>query len=314
MKNRAAARLNFAGKAALALVGVAALAAPVVIGIMNAPAVQAQSPAAGRPRFEAASIKPTSLQGPDMEGLGDVRTFPGGRLVAEKVLVRYFIQNAYGVKPFQISGGPAWINFAHYDIDAKAEGNPNSGQMRLMMEGLLEDRFQLKLHHETRELPVYELTAARGSIKLQEPKPGSCPSPDPDAPPAPPLPGQAIPCGRVVMSISPSGARLQGGQVSMAELIVTLSNVLGRTVVDRTGFPGMFDVRLEFTPDESLGGLPVPPPRLTAPGDPMAAAQPPDLHGGIFAAMPEQLGLKLGSAKGPVDVVVIDSVEKPSAN
>jgi uncharacterized protein (TIGR03435 family) len=200
-----------------------------------------------------------------------------------------------------------------YDIDAKAEGNPNSGQMRLMMQGLLEDRFQLKLHRETRELPVYELTAARGGIKLQAPKPGSCPSPDPDEP-LPPPPGQAIPCGRVVMSISPSGARLRGGQVSMADLIRTLSNVLGRTVVDRTGFPGMFDVRLEFTPDESLVGLHVPLPRPAAPSDSTAAAQPPDLYGGIFAAMQEQLGLKLGSAKGPVDVVVIDSVEKPSAN
>ena len=163
MKNRAVVRLDFTRKAVLAVVGVTTLAAPVVIGIINAPAVQAQSAAAGRPRFEAASIKPTSLQGPDMEGLGAVRTFPGGRLVAEKVLLRYFIQNAYAVKPFQISGGPAWINSAHYDIDAKAEGNPNSGQMRLMMQGLLEDRFQLKLHHETRDLPVYEFRRRHGA-------------------------------------------------------------------------------------------------------------------------------------------------------
>ena len=79
----------------------------------------------------------------------------------------------------------------------------------------------------------------------------------------------------------------------MAELIQTLSNVMGRTVVDRTGFSKMFDLNLEFTPDESLGGLPVPPPRPAAPSDATTTAQSPDLHGGIFAAMQEQLGLKL---------------------
>jgi bla regulator protein blaR1 len=313
MHNSVAVRLNFARRAVLAVAGIAALAAPIVVGMMNAPAVQAQSTAT-MPRFEVASIKPTSQEGPDVQGLGDVRMLPGGRLLAEKVLLRYFIQNAYGVKPFQISGGPAWINSAHYDIDAKAEGNPNNSQMRLMMQALLEDRFKLKLHHETKDRAVYELTAAKSGVKLQEPKEGSCISPDPNGPPLPPAPGQPIPCGRVLMMMSPSGARMQGGKVSMTELVRVLSNVLGRTVVDKTGFTATFDVHLEFTPDESLAGLPGPPPSPATPNDSTRPVPSPDLHGTIFAATQEQLGLKLESAKGPVDVLIIDSVEKPSAN
>jgi uncharacterized protein (TIGR03435 family) len=293
------------------MAGLAALAVPVVIGIVSAPRIEAESPAATR--FDVASIKPTTQQGPDIQGLGSVRILPGGHLLAEKVLLRYFIQNAYEVKPFQVSGGPAWINSAHYDIDAKAEGNPNSGQVHLMMRALLEDRFHLKLHDETKQLPVYEVTGARGGLRLLKPKEGGCIAPDPDARPFPPAPGQLIPCGRILMSMSPSGAQMRGGKVSMADLVNILSNVLGRTVVDKTGFQGTFDVHLEFTPDEALGGLP-PPPALPLSGDSIRSAAPPDSHGDIFSALQEQLGLKLKSARGPAHMLVIDSVERPSAN
>ena len=307
--NSVAVRLNFAGRAALAVAGIATLALPIVLGIVNASAVQAQSTAATKPRFEVASIKPSPQEGPDVKRPGlDVRMLPGGRLSAEKVLLRYFIQNAWGVEPFQISGGPDWINSAHYDIEAKAGGNPNNSQMRLMMQALLEDRFKLRLHHETKELPVYELTMAKSGDKLRAPKQGNCISPDPSGPPLPPVPGQPIPCGRVLMMMSSSRVRMQGGRVSMAELVRVLSNVLGRTVVDKTGFTATFDVHLEFTPDQSLGALPLPSPDSTR------SVPSPDLNGTIFTALQEQLGLKLKSARGPVDVLIIDSVEKPSAN
>ena len=302
-------------RAALALAGIATLAALLAVGMMNAPAVQAQSTAATVPRFEVASIKPSSLEGPDVKRPGlDVRMLPGGRLQAEKVLLRYFIQNAYGVEPFQISGEPAWINSTYYDIEAKATGNPNNSQMRLMMQALLEDRFKLKLHHETKELPVYELTATKSGVKLQQPKQGTCISPDPSGPPLPPIPGQPIPCGRVLMMMSSSRVRMQGGKVSMTELVKVLSNVLGRTVIDKTGFTATFDVHLEFTPDESVGGVSWSPPGTAAANDSIRPVPPPDLHGTIFAAIQDQLGLKLTSAKGPVDVLIIDSLQKPSAN
>jgi uncharacterized protein (TIGR03435 family) len=239
---------------------------------------------------------------------------PGGRLVAEKVLLRYFIQNAYDLKPFQVSGGPAWINSVHYDIDAKADGNPSQSQRRLMMQALLEDRFKLKVHHETRQLPVYELIAAKNGPRLPEPKEGSCTSPDPNGSPLPPGPGQLIACGRILVLMSPSGARLRGGNASMAELVRVLSNVLGRTVVDKTGFQKTFDVELLFTPDNTLGGLPALPPNLSPSSDSANPAPSPDAYGNLFAAIQDQLGLKLESAKGPVEVLVIDSVERPSAN
>jgi bla regulator protein BlaR1 len=334
MYNSVAVRLNFARRAILAVAAIAALAAPIVVGIMKAPTAQAQSTAAVMPRFEAVSIKPTSQVGSDIQGNGSVRMLPGGRLIAETVLLRYFIQNAYAVHPFQIKGGPAWINSAHYGIDAKAGGNPNNSQMRLMMQALLEDRFNLKLHHETRDLPVYELTAAKSGVKLQGSKEGSCISPVPNGPPLfgqdgvppppppppppglpfPAAPGQSILCGRVVMGMSSSDARMQGGRVSMTDLIRTLSNVLGRTVVDKTGFTTTFDFYLQFTADESLAGLPAAPPSPNSPNNSIRQAPSPGLYGTIFAAIQEQLGLKLESAKGPVEVLIIDSVEKPSDN
>ena len=307
----ASAGLDFTRKAALALVATAALAVPILIGALHAPVLDAQSPPGIH--FDVASIKPTSQQGPDIQGLGSVQVLPGGRLFAEKALLRYFIQNAYGVKPFQIFGGPGWINSAHYDIDARAEGNPSPGQMRLMMQSLLRQRFQLQLHHETKILPVYELTVAKNGLNLPEPKQGSCVAPDPNAGPLP-APGQPIACGRVLMMMSPAGAQLRGGKVSMPELVRVLSNVLGRIVVDKTGFRGTFDVHLEFAPDETLGGLPTPPPLPSPSNDSARPAPPPDSRGNLSAALDEQLGLKLQPAKGPVDILVIDSVERPSAN
>jgi len=273
--------------------------------ILATPFVEGQS-APQAARFEVASVKPTLRAGADVQGLGNIRMMPGSRLVAETVQLRYFIQRAYGLKPFQLLGGPAWINSAHFDIEAKGDGSPQSGEMLLMMQGLLEERFQLKVHHETKELPVYELVAAKGRIKLPAPQPGRCAVPDPNVGSMPPAPGQAAPCGQVIVAMSPAGMELRGGAVPIPELIRVLANLLGRIVVDKTGFAGTFDVHVQFTADEALGGLPAfPPPPV---------GRNTDMHGNIFAAVQDQLGLKLESAKGPVDVVVIDSVERPAAN
>jgi uncharacterized protein (TIGR03435 family) len=215
-------------------------------------------------RFEIVSIQPNSQGGADAQGFGNIRMLPGGRMIAEKVLLWYFIQNAYGVKPFQLAGGPSWIDSAHYDIDLKATGNASGVEMRLMTQRLLEDRFQLKTHHETKEMPMYELSAPRGGSKLQPPRDGSCVTANPNAPITPPAPGQPAPCGRLLVSMSPSGARMSGGNVSMTELIRVLSNILGRTVIDKTAFTGTFDVHLEFAADEALAGIPRPPAQAAA--------------------------------------------------
>jgi uncharacterized protein (TIGR03435 family) len=247
-------------------------------------------------RFEVVSIKPTSQAASDISGLGDVDLLPGGLLRAEKVQLRYFIQDTYNVKPFQLLGGPAWIQSAHYDIEAKAaEGDPDHRQMRVMMQALLADRFRLRAHHETRQLPVYRLKAAKGGIKLRAPKAGGCNS--------------DLPCERVVMMMFAANAQMHGQKVPMGELVRVLSNVMGRTVVDQTGFTGMFDFDMEFTPDQALAGVPTPPPMIGV--EPKTGE---GRGGTIFAAMQEQLGLKLEAGKGPVDVVVIESVERPTGN
>jgi bla regulator protein blaR1 len=265
--------------------------------VLAAAACVAFGQPAALPRFEVVSIKPNAQAGSDIQGNGDVRFLPGGRLSTERASLRYIIQNAYGVKPFQLIGGPGWIDSAHYDIDAKAPTDARPAEMRLMMQAMLEDRFQLKAHRESRELPVYELTAAKSGVKLEPPKPEGCTPPRP--------------CGRVLMTISGAGARLEGAQVPMAEFVRVLSNVLARTVVDKTGFSGLFDVRLDFAPDQTLGGLPAP----AGSDDPRVPSIPADPnHPTIFTAMQQQLGIKVEAAKGPVEVIIIDRVERPAGN
>ncbi len=283
----------------------ASSAAPAAIAgalALIAAALFAQSPA---PKFEVASVKPSSEN-----RFMDVRPQPGGRLTATGPL-KLFIQNAYSLQAYQILGGPAWIESDRFQIDAKAPGNPDRQQLLRMLQSLLEERFQLQTHHESRDLPVYLLVASRSGPKLAAPKAGSCvsPAPGPDVPP-PPRPGQpaAFPCGHMGIMLQPSGARAEGGQIEIAELVRILSIIMGRPVQDRTGITSTFDVHLEFTPDTLAAGLP-------SPMGPAAAAPPSDSAApSILTTIQEQLGLKLESAKGPVDVLVIDHVARPTPN
>ena len=262
---------------------------------------------AARPEFQVASIKPNTAVG--ARGMG-VRALPGGRLTAMNAPLMMLIQNAYTVQASQVVGGPAWINSDGYDIEAKPEANTDREHMWLMLQSLLADRFKLALHRETRELPVYALTMTKGGLK-QPPNAGSCVNIDLTAPPRPGAP-LGFPCGKVGVMGSPSGLlQMQGGKVPMPELVRVLAMVLGRPVVDRTGIAGEFDVHVEFTPDESTMGLP----GAGGPGDPGGPPLATDPgRPNIFAALQEQLGLKLSPAKGPVEVLVIDHVERPAAN
>src|SRR5579863_8985348 len=132
---------------------------------------------AGAPRFEVASVKPSTEQRPM-----SVQAMPGGRLVATAP-VKLLVVNAYGMQRSQIDGGPGWLNNDHYEIDAQAEGNSSRAELMVMLQGLLEDRFQLKVHREKREIPVYVLAGARGGPRLTPPKGSECPA------------QPAIPCG-----------------------------------------------------------------------------------------------------------------------
>jgi uncharacterized protein (TIGR03435 family) len=261
-----------------------------------------------RPQFEVASIKPAA------EGGGTMMRPQPGRLVAN-ASVRVLLQSAFGLQPFQIIGGPEWIVSEQYDIEAKAAGDPGNAQMFLMLQSLLADRFQLRVHRESREMPVYALTTARGGLKLSSPRDGRCvqetdvvgPLAEPGARMAPPTQGVdtiASKCGGVDVSLGPGGARLRGGKVPMVEFVRVLSRVLGRPVIDQTGFAGVFDVALDFLPDETTPGLPAPPPGAV----PFSNASP-----SIFSVV-QEMGLRLESTRGPVDVLVVDHAERPSAN
>jgi uncharacterized protein (TIGR03435 family) len=176
------------------------------------------------------------------------------------------------------------------------------------LQSLLADRFALKVHRETKELPIYELTAAKSGLKLPPFKEGSCVEVAEGAPLAlrPPGSNPVIPCGRPLIGFS---GTLNAAKITMADLTQGLATIMGRPVVDRTGFTGPFDVHLSFLP-EAAAGL-VPPPGMAAPS--ILPTFDPD-RPSIFAALQEQLGLRLASTKGPVEVLVIDHVERPSEN
>jgi len=247
--------------------------------------------------FEVASIKPAA---PDARGMF-IRTTEGGRVNVTNMTLKEIIVLAYRIQPFQIQGGPPWVSTERYDISAKPEGKPKDGEIQLMLQALLKDRFQLTLKRETRELPVYALVLAKkdGALgaNLVESKEGSCAVPDPNAPPKP---GQRN-CGQQMMS----PRSLKAVSAPMNQVIPMLARMLGRTVVDKTGLTGKYDIDLQWTPDETqLAGL-----------SPEARAASSDASGpSIFTALQEQLGLKLESQKGPVEVFVVERAEKPSEN
>lgn len=246
-----------------------------------------------RPEFETASVKPSAGIG---LGMG-IHPLPGGRLNVENAPLRVLISVAYDVRTFQIAGGPSWIYSAPFDIAAKGDDRATLPQELLMLQTLLENRFKLAVHRETRDAPVYELTIAKSGLRAAPSKEGSCVVVEPDRAPLPTRPGATPPnyCGNFGLDrgrIDAFGARMQ-------PLSNALATVVDRTVIDKTGLTGMFDIHLAFTPD------------LGAAADPAGSS---DLGPSVFTALQEQLGLKLESAKGPVSMLVIDRVEKPGAN
>jgi uncharacterized protein (TIGR03435 family) len=213
--------------------------------------------------------------------------------------------------PPKIEGGPAWKDSDRYRINAKAEGNASPEMMQgPMFQALLEDRFKLKIHRETRAASVYALTVAKGGFKLRRVDAGSCTPMDYSQPAAPRQPDEKPVCGVGGFGRRGSLAFADIPAVSLDEFAKRLGGRLDRPVIDRTGITGLFDFHLEFAPDEATPGLRGP---LPDGGDPN---RPSDQTGGqsIFTALQQQLGLKLEAAKGPVEFLVIDHVERPTEN
>jgi uncharacterized protein (TIGR03435 family) len=175
-------------------------------------------------------------------------------------------------------------------------------EMHLMLQALLEQRFQLRLHRETRDLPVYEMTVAKGGHKLRQ---GNCIAFAPDHPPPPLASGQPVPnyCGSSRIGRRGLDWTMDGTGIGVSDFAGTISMLIGgRPVIDKTGFTGAFDVHLQWTslPGES--------------GDSDVATTPDSSGPSIFTVLQEQLGLRLRSGTGPVEVLVVDHVEKPSVN
>jgi len=285
-------------------------------------AAQAQSiptnAAAPPPVFEVASIKP------DHSGTNIVPTGKSdpSRFVANST-VKMLIDFAFNLRDFQVSGGPSWIGTERFSIDAKVEDSiaerlqnlPRAEQieqMRLMVQSLLADRFKLSMSRQTKDLPTFALTIAKGGPKLIEsiapPSTFQGNSPLPtgrdSGPPTPPP-------GAVIMGMGLGGqVTLTGKSAPLASLVNMLSQQFNRPILDQTGLKSTYDFVLHWTSETGLGGRP---PLPVAMGSADVAAS--ETSGtSIFTAIQDQLGLKLESTKGPLDTIVIDHVEKPSEN
>lgn len=271
-------------------------------------------------RFEVASIKP-SAPGGTPSGTPRGVIFQGcvppfgstpSRLqyILYNCTVRDLVRRAWSLsRPFEFSfpSDPAWASSVRYDIAAKSAAPVNPIDHGLMLQSLLEDRFKLKWHREKKELPVYYLSLSKGGLKLPATAPGSCTPWDKKSPPPPPYPDKPPTCDYILMPQSPDGLGLgmDGTGVPISSLASRLTDLLGRLVVDKTGFTGTFNLHIKFARDSSLalGGIP----------EQGGQASDPAGLPNIFSVI-RKIGLTIESGKGPVDVFVMDSVQRPSEN
>jgi uncharacterized protein (TIGR03435 family) len=236
------------------------------------------------PKYEVALIKPST----DDDVRFAFRIEPTGPLAATGITLKRLMMTAYNVQGFRIVGGPDWVVSRRWDVQAKPDRAVSPNQIRPMLRTLLEDRFHLRSHTEERQLPVYELSVDRKGSKVQTVK-GS----------------------ETKADVRVGAGSIQLTKATAATFASQLSYALGRPVIDKTGLSGEFDFALEWAPEPGEDGGP-----STAGLPPRAGDQPPSAADGpsIFTAIPEQLGLRLKSARGPVEVVVIDDVRMPTAN
>jgi uncharacterized protein (TIGR03435 family) len=244
------------------------------------------APAVGQSGFDVVSIRPSDPLSNNVH----IGMSPGGSFEAIGITLAGLIQQAYNIRPFQLVGASGWMQTDRYEIRTKDEKpGPSEAEIVKMTEAernvfrerflgklqaLLADRYQLKVHRETKEMPLYVLTVAKGGSKLQM------------------LPDNGKPGGDLSARRNSEGkSEVIGTKLPVASLARFLSGNLGRTILDRTNLTGRYDFQLTYAPD--MGDI-------TGPS--------------IFTALQDQLGLKLDSGKGPVEVVVIDSVQKPSGN
>jgi bla regulator protein blaR1 len=302
MSCRIGQNLNRAKKLLLASAGVAALAGPLAIGIGQAPAIHAQTPKASEPAkasplaFEVASVKPhVFARGQFAFGTASRESAIriSGNRVSTQGLLAGLVLTAYKLRTFQVSGAPEWRDETGrnqiYDIEARAPGDgaPTVDEVRQMLQTLLAERFQLKFHRETKELPVYDLVVGANQPKLK--------------PSAPDVESKTV--------LSANRLRMDYTNISISELVLRIGPQFDRPLFDKTGLQGGYDFALEYMPSLP-GGVNMPPEEAAA----FAKLYPADEAPPLPVALQQQLGLKVAPAKEQVEILVIDHVEKPSAN
>lgn len=246
--------------------------------------------------FEAASIRPAvpypvggfmpgTRPSCPISGCGGPGTGSPERITFIFVSLKNLIWVAYDLEAYQVEG-PDWLDAAKFDIVVNVPRGATRAEANVMLQNLLADRFQLKLHRTTREVPIYALLVANGGPKL------TAAANDPNAPRP-----------RGMMGVSGGGTRYEFNALSMASFADTLARDAGRPVFDRTGIEGTYDIRLTFAGDRAFGpsGVSQPPPSADLPV--------------LFTALTEQLGLRLESTTGPVDLLIVDSaLRQPTEN
>lgn len=280
-----------------------------VIAALRTADAQSQS---SDPQFEAVSIKAVTSSNPF--GMQPIRV-EGGRFVANETTVSALVYWSYRSsdgKAFlgsQIVGYPSWATTDRFAVQAKVEGESRSvplEEMQAMLRRTLQDRFQLKVHRETRQEQIYLLTVARpGRIKLSADQSAPPPSTGPRGfdPNKPPARGTSLNYSTMVAG-SPLAAMV-GTAVPITTLVSMLQGQLQRLVVNKTPLDGLYDFSVKYTPADALSTAPAAAPEALSTSQQMPS---------LFTALQEELGLKLESAKGPVEVLVIDHVERPEPN
>ena len=240
-----------------------------VLAWLAAHTVAAQTPS---PAFEVASVKANSSG----QAVMRLTAPPGtGRFDATNISARILILNAYGLRDVQLAGAPAWTESERFDVAGRTAASATRDEISAMVRTLLADRFRLRTHRETREMPTYALVAATADKRLG--------------------PGLKTSTAETRTNISPTS--IKAVSMTMARLALSLSAVVGRVVTDETGLQDAYDLELTFARE---GPLP--------PGAPPADPDAPS----IFTALREQLGLRLEGRRGPVEVLVVDGIERPT--
>ncbi len=245
-----------------------------LIVILSARGICAQARIVG---YEVSSIRPNKT--------GDLifRITPAGnRFVARDVSLFTLIQWAYKLQQSRISGAGAWTKSERFDVEATAPKALSNDRHRLVLQALLADRFRLETRWETRRMPVYELSARKGTSKLKQ---STCMG----------TPSFENPCGTFGGSLGTISARA----ATLDVLAQTLSGILGREVLNKTGIQGTYNFNLNWTPDTAAGAGGV-----NGTGEDLS----------IFTAVREQLGMKLTPTAGPVEILIVVDARRPSAN